>query len=87
LDIDGSLFVVVIGPIVDVQSESSHQGQPPIRELAVVQGSKEVAIGFLTQKFIISNCPTLGGKPKIFLMLDTAEALDDRRNLAEVKSS
>jgi hypothetical protein len=80
---EGSLFVVVIGPIVDVQSPSSYPGQPPIKELALRQGDKLVPLGSLTQKFVASKCPSLGGKPKVFIFLNT-NRVTDHAELAEV---
>jgi hypothetical protein len=76
LGIEGSLFVVVIGPIVDDQSQSAHPGQPPIKELALRQGNKLVPLGSLTQKFVTSKCPSLGGKPKVFIFLNTENVAD-----------
>jgi hypothetical protein len=91
LGIEGSLFVVAIGPIVDEKKKSFMEKHPPIRELAVDQGNDKVTVGSLTQKFVISYCPTLGGKPKIFIFINTGNATDnaststDRQdNLAEV---
>jgi hypothetical protein len=73
----------VIGPIVDDQSQSAHPGQPPIKELALSQGNKLVPLGSLTQKFVASKCPSLGGKAKVFLFLNT-NRVTDHAELTEV---
>jgi hypothetical protein len=77
LGIDGSIFVVVIGPIV--------KGRGAIEELAVDQGNGNVVtINVLLQRFVASNCLSLGGKPKVFLFLDPNighDSLSDKVNL------
>jgi hypothetical protein len=74
LGIEGSLIVVVIGPIVEF--ETRKEGQQPIKELALRQGNKLVPLGSLTQKFVASKCPSLGGKPKVFIFLNTETVSD-----------
>jgi hypothetical protein len=81
LGIEGSLFVVVVGPIVEF--ETRKEGEPPIKEMALRQGNKLVPLGSLTQKFVASNFPSLGGKPKVFIFLNTETVTDGE--LTEVK--
>jgi hypothetical protein len=60
---EGSLFVVVLGPLKEVGNY--------IAEVGVDTGNGVVSIGSLTQHFVGSECKALAGRPKVFLFVDT----------------
>jgi hypothetical protein len=70
---EGSLFVVVIGPLEKVGDS--------IKEWAVNTGDgRMVSIGSLTQKFVATNCTNLQGRPKVFLFLDPTTRCENISN-------
>lgn len=65
LNDEGSLFVVVIATIGEVDEESGTG-----LTVLLSEGSSQVPIGHLTKYFITSQCAAFANKPKIFIFID-----------------